>query len=45
MNTIEMKFGGTSVDGTEKLKNIANLVKNELQNNNSLKKFALILAH
>jgi len=28
-----MKFGGTSVAGTEKLKNIANIVKSELKNN------------
>ena len=27
-----MKFGGTSVAGTEKLKNIANIVKSELKN-------------
>ena len=33
MNTIVMKFGGTSVAGTEKLKNIANIVKSELKNN------------
>ncbi len=33
MNTIVMKFGGTSVAGTEKLKNIANIVKNHLSNN------------
>ena len=33
MNTIVMKFGGTSVAGTEKLKNIANIVKSELNNN------------
>ena len=28
-----MKFGGTSVAGTEKLKNIAEIIKNELTNN------------
>ena len=33
MNTIVMKFGGTSVAGIEKLKNIANIVKGELKNN------------
>jgi aspartate kinase len=33
MNIIVMKFGGTSVAGTEKLKNIANIVKSELKNN------------
>ncbi len=33
MNTIVMKFGGTSVAGTEKLKNIANIVKSELKDN------------
>ena len=32
MNIIVMKFGGTSVAGTEKLKNIANIVKSELKN-------------
>ncbi len=33
MNIIVMKFGGTSVAGTEKLKNIAEIIKNELTNN------------
>ena len=33
MNIIVMKFGGTSVTGTKKLKNIANIVKSELKNN------------
>ena len=33
MNKIVMKFGGTSVAGTEKLKNIAKIVKSELKNN------------
>ncbi len=32
MNTIVMKFGGTSVAGTKKLKNIAKIVKSELEN-------------
>ena len=32
MNTIVMKFGGTSVAGIKKLKNIANIVKGELKN-------------
>ena len=33
MNKIVMKFGGTSVAGTEKLKNIAKIVKSQLKNN------------
>ena len=33
MNTIVMKFGGTSVAGTEKLRNIADIVIKEVQNN------------
>ena len=33
MNIIVMKFGGTSVAGTEKIKNIANIVQTELKNN------------
>ena len=33
MNTIVMKFGGTSVAGTKKLRNIANIVLKEAQNN------------
>ena len=33
MNTIVMKFGGTSVAGTEKLRNIADIVNNEVKNN------------
>ncbi len=33
MNTIVMKFGGTSVAGTEKLRNIANIVIKEVKNN------------
>jgi aspartate kinase len=32
MNTIVMKFGGTSVVGNEKLKNIADIVTNEVKN-------------
>ena len=36
MNTIVMKFGGTSVAGTEKLVNIAKIVKDELKNNKIL---------
>ena len=36
MNTIVMKFGGTSVAGTEKLINIAKIVKDELKNNKIL---------
>ena len=38
MNTIVMKFGGTSVAGSEKLKNIANIVTNEV------KKYKIIVA-
>ena len=33
MNTIVMKFGGTSVAGTEKLRNIADIVIKEVKNN------------
>ena len=33
MNTIVMKFGGTSVAGTEKLRNIADIVIKEVTNN------------
>ena len=33
MNTIVMKFGGTSVAGTEKLRNIADIVIREVKNN------------
>ena len=33
MNTIVMKFGGTSVAGTEKLRNIADIVIEEVKNN------------
>ena len=33
MNTIVMKFGGTSVAGTEKLRNIADIVVKEVKNN------------
>jgi len=33
MNTIVMKFGGTSVAGTEKLRNIADIVIKEVENN------------
>ena len=33
MNTIVMKFGGTSVAGTEKLRNIADIVTKEVKNN------------
>ena len=33
MNTIVMKFGGTSVAGTEKLRNIADIVLKEVKNN------------
>ena len=33
MNTIVMKFGGTSVAGTEKLRNIADIVINEVKHN------------
>ena len=33
MNTIVMKFGGTSVAGTEKLRNIADIVFKEVKNN------------
>ena len=33
MNTIVMKFGGTSVAGTEKLRNIADIVIKEAKNN------------
>ena len=33
MNTIVMKFGGTSVAGTEKLRNIAEIVVKEVENN------------
>ena len=33
MNTIVMKFGGTSVAGTEKLRNIADIVNKEVKNN------------
>ena len=33
MNTIVMKFGGTSVAGTEKIRNIADIVINEVKNN------------
>ena len=33
MNTIVMKFGGTSVAGTEKIRNIADIVIKEVKNN------------
>ena len=33
MNIIVMKFGGTSVASNEKLRNIANIVTNEIKNN------------
>ena len=33
MNKIVMKFGGTSVAGTEKLRNIADIVIKEVKNN------------
>ena len=33
MNTIVMKFGGTSVAGTEKIRNIADIVITEVKNN------------
>ena len=33
MNTIVMKFGGTSVAGTEKLRNVADIVLKEVKNN------------
>ena len=33
MNTIVMKFGGTSVAGTEKIRNIADIVIREVKNN------------
>ena len=33
MNTIVMKFGGTSVAGTEKIRNIADIVIQEVKNN------------
>ena len=33
MNIIVMKFGGTSVAGIEKLKNIVNIVSKEIKNN------------
>ena len=33
MNIVVMKFGGTSVAGTEKINNIANIVQSELKNN------------
>ena len=33
MNTIVMKFGGTSVAGTEKLRNIADIVIKQIKNN------------
>ena len=33
MNIVVMKFGGTSVAGTEKIDNIANIVRSELKNN------------
>ncbi len=33
MNIIVMKFGGTSVAGNRKLKNVAEIVCKELQNN------------
>ena len=33
MNTIVMKFGGTSVAGTEKLRNIADIVIKQVKNN------------
>ena len=33
MNIVVMKFGGTSVAGTEKINNIAKIVQSELKNN------------
>ena len=33
MNIVLMKFGGTSVAGTEKISNIAKIVQSELKNN------------
>ena len=33
MNIVVMKFGGTSVAGTEKINNIAKIVQPELKNN------------
>jgi len=42
MNIIVMKFGGTSVAGIEKLKNIVNIVSKEIKNNKAINLLYLI---